>query len=77
MIRLLIIVLSFICTTLHAHVELIYPQGGETFMANSTVVIEWDPSIPHNTENWDLLISSDGGATWDTLQADIHVGTLT
>ena len=46
-------------------------------MANSTVEIEWFPTVPHNTENWDLLISSDGGITWDTLEANIHVDTLT
>ena len=75
--RLLIVVLPFFYTGLQAHVELLYPQGGESFLANSTVEIEWFPSVPHNTENWDLLMSSDGGMTWDTLQADIHVDTLT
>ena len=75
--RLLIVVLYFYFTDLHAHVELIFPQGGESFIANSTIEIEWFPSVEHNTENWDLLISTDGGVTWDTLQANIHVNTLT
>lgn len=64
-------------TSLQAHVELLYPQGGESFIANSTIEIEWFPSVPHDTENWDLLISEDGGITWDTLEANIHVDTLT
>ena len=75
--RLLIVVLCFLHTSLCAHVELIYPQGGEVFISNSTIEIDWFPSTPHDTENWDLLISHDGGITWDTLQADIHVDTLT
>ncbi|MDH3650214.1 MAG: hypothetical protein OEQ53_11055 [Saprospiraceae bacterium] len=75
--RLLIVVLLFFYTGLHAHVELVFPQGGESFITNSTIEIEWFPTVPHNTENWDLLISADGGITWDMLQANIHVDTLT
>ncbi len=75
--RLLIVVLCFLYTGLHAHVELVFPKGGESFVANSMIEIEWFPSVPHNTENWDLLISDDGGMSWDTLQADIHVDSLT
>lgn len=75
--RWLTIVLPFFYTGLHAHVELVFPLGGESFIANSTIVIEWFPTVQHNMENWDLLISEDGGMTWDTLQADIHVDTLT
>lgn len=75
--RWLTIVLPFFYTGLHAHVELVFPQGGELFIANSTIEIEWFPTVPHNTENWDLLISANGGSTWDTLQGNIHVDTLT
>ncbi len=75
--RLLIVVLPFFYTGLQAHVELLFPQGGESFVANTMIEIEWWPSVPHNTENWDLLISADGGMSWDTLQADIHVDSLT
>ena len=75
--RLLIVVLYFFYTGLNAHCELVFPQGGESFIANSTIEIEWFPTVPHDTENWDVLISADGGITWDTLQANIHVDTLT
>ncbi|NND07978.1 MAG: hypothetical protein HKN87_16485 [Saprospiraceae bacterium] len=75
--RMLILVLCCSYIGLQAHVGLAFPQGGESFVANSTIEIEWFPTVPHDTENWDLLISYDGGSTWDTLQADIHVDSLT
>jgi len=59
-----------------AHVGLIYPEGGETFVPGETINIQWEILVSHNTLNWDLLFSSDGGSTWDTIQADIHVDTL-
>lgn len=71
------VVLYFSYAGLHAHVGLVFPQGGESFVANSTIDIEWFPTVPHDTENWDILISTDGGTTWDTLQANIHVDSLT
>ncbi len=75
--RLLILTLFFFYKSLGAHVQLLFPQGGESFIGNSTIEIEWFPTVPHNTENWDLLISTDGGMTWDTLQSNIHVDSLT
>lgn len=75
--RLLIFASLLFYAGLHAHVELVYPKGGESLITNSTVKIEWFPTVPHDTENWDLLVSDDGGSTWDTLQANIHVDTLT
>jgi len=60
-----------------AHVALIYPNGGETFSPGETITVEWQVLVAHNTLNWDLLFSSDGGNTWDTIQADIHVDSLT
>src|SRR4030095_14438606 len=62
---------------LQAHVILDYPQGGETFIVGETVTIQWHVYIPHNTINWDLYFSSDGGNTWQLIQLDIPVGQLT
>ncbi len=62
---------------LKAHVELDYPQGGETFIVGQTVIIEWHVAIPHILLNWDLFYSSDEGVTWDTLQMNIPPDQLT
>jgi len=59
-----------------AHVGLDYPQGGETFIVGETITIQWHVIIPHNTLNWDLFFSVDGGMTWDTLQLDIPTSNL-
>lgn len=56
---------------LMAHVALDYPQGGETFTEGEFVIIQWHIVIPHVTLNFDLFFSSDGGATWETIQMDI------
>jgi len=60
-----------------AHVELVYPDGGETFYPDETITIEWAILVGHNTLNWDLFFSSDGGNTWEVIQLDIPVETLT
>ncbi|MBK8831175.1 MAG: T9SS type A sorting domain-containing protein [Saprospiraceae bacterium] len=62
--------------TLLAHVELDNPLGGETFTVGQTVTIQWHIAIPHNTLNWDVLFSTDGGATWSFIQMDLPVGSL-
>ncbi len=62
--------------SLLAHVELDNPLGGETFIVGQTVTIQWHIAIPHNTLNWDVLFSSDGGATWAFIQMDLPVGSL-
>jgi hypothetical protein len=75
--RLIFILLMQCCAgTLSAHVELDNPLGGETFIVGQTVTIEWHIAIPHNTLNWDVLFSSDGGATWAFIQMDLPVGSL-
>lgn len=65
--------LLFISTSsaLFAHVELDNPMGGETFIGGSTVTVQWHVTIAHVTLNWDLLISTDGGASWDYIQENI------
>jgi hypothetical protein len=59
-----------------AHVDLLNPLGGEIFNAGDTVNIQWQITVNHNIVNWDLFFSSDGGSTWDTIQVDISVGSL-
>ena len=59
-----------------AHVELDYPVGGESFTTGQTVTIQWHIAIAHNTLNWDLFYSSDGGSTWETIQMDLPPGSL-
>ena len=60
-----------------AHVYLDYPQGGETFQANTIITIEWHIAIPHEQLNWDLFFSADGGNTWQPIQLDLPVSQLT
>ena len=59
-----------------AHVALDYPQGGETFIIGESITIQWHVVVPHNTLNWDLYYSPDGGVTWDTIQLDIPTSQL-
>ncbi|MFQ5606182.1 MAG: T9SS type A sorting domain-containing protein [bacterium] len=69
------LILSCACG-LWAHVELDYPQGGETFTAGEMVTLQWHIVIPHNTLNWDLFFSSDGGTSWNVIQQDLPPSEL-
>ena len=64
------------CYFVNAHVALDYPTGGETFIVNEPLTIQWHVVVPHNTLNWDLFYSPDGGVTWDTIQLDIPTSQL-
>ncbi len=59
-----------------AHVAVDYPAGGETFIVGQTINIQWHIVIPHNTLNWDLFFSADGGANWTPIQMDVPAGEL-
>lgn len=63
-------------TISNADVKLIYPHGGELFYPGDTVAVEWQIINSHNTLNWDLFFSSDGGITWDTIMVDIPADSL-
>lgn len=77
MIRIFItMIFSITSILLYSHVNLIYPEGGEVFDPGEEVLIEWEEQIPHDTENWDLYFSDDGGVIWQELQLDIHPDTL-
>lgn len=66
-----IVVLMFIPFGLSAHVQLDYPQGGETFYSGDSINIQWTEVIHHNTMNWELYYSADGGSTWQVIDDDI------
>lgn len=59
-----------------AHVTLVYPTGGETFVPGSEVKIEWQLVISHGDQDWDLYFSSDGGLHWEAIQLDMPVAVL-
>lgn len=58
------------------HVDLLNPQGGETFNQGDIITIQWREVLQHNTLNWDLLFSSDGGITWNSIGIDIDANSL-
>jgi len=62
--------------SIHAHVGLDYPLGGETFIVGQSIMIHWHIVVPHETVDWDLFLSLDGGVTWDTIQLDIPIDEL-
>ena len=65
------LMVGWACMTLHAHVELKYPEGGEIFHPGETVNIVWVETVSHSTFNWDLFYSVDGGLTWIILKEDV------
>lgn len=58
----------------YGHVELNYPQGGDTLQGGQQILVQWVETIPHDTQNWDILFSPDGGQTWNTIAVDIAPG---
>ena len=73
---LILLCVGAVAAQLSAHVDLDYPSGGEVFSAGGTVIIQWTEAVPHDTENWDLFYSSDGGTTWDTVMIDVPYAFL-
>ncbi len=67
--------LTFVASV-SAHVTLVYPTGGETFVPGSEVKIEWRLVISHGDQDWDLYFSSDGGLHWEAIQLDMPVAVL-
>jgi len=55
------------------HVDLTNPKGGEVYHTGESVNVSWVEVQAHTTLNWDLLFSTDGGLTWDTVKANIPV----
>lgn len=59
-----------------AHVDLIYPVGGEEIFIGDTLEIEWEIVITHNLENWDIYFSDNGGQSWSTIELDYSKDSL-
>jgi hypothetical protein len=59
-----------------AHVAVDYPVGGEVFMPGTVVTISWHIVIPHDTQNWDVYYSEDGGSSWLPIQIDVPSNQL-
>lgn len=59
-----------------AHVDLLNPVGGENYIPGQLVNIEWEEVLSHNSLNWDILFSGDGGASWDTVKSNIPISTM-
>ena len=60
-----------------AHVNLLSPEGGETFGPGQTVVVQWEIFIPHDQMDWDLYYSTDNGDTWLPVALNLPVAQLT
>ena len=73
---ILLLFCVFVVLNSKAHVNLINPIGGEVFNAGETIIIQWEVVISHNTENWDLFFSGDGGITWNPIELDIAEDSL-
>ena len=57
----------------YAHVDLTYPEGGETFYSGDTVTITWVQVQAHDIQNWELYYSPDGGDTWEEISINIAI----
>lgn len=68
--------LFFTFSKIHAHAELIYPSGGETFKPGDMITIKWKVLIDHGAHNWDLYFSSDGGKNWEEIDLDLNESVL-
>ncbi len=62
----MLLVLATTAFQTHAPLGLLYPTGGETFNPGDTVLIRWEEIVSHNTQNWDLYFSSDGGSNMES-----------
>ncbi len=61
-----------LCPAAAAHVQLLSPNGFETFRGQSTVLIEWFDSVSHGNEvSYTLEYSSDGGVHWTLIAANL------
>ncbi|MCF6170348.1 MAG: T9SS type A sorting domain-containing protein [Bacteroidales bacterium] len=54
-----------------AHVELLYPEGGNSFNSGDSIVISWVELATHDTQNWELYYSPDGGENWEVISKNI------
>ncbi len=63
--------------TASAHVNLLGPLGGEKFDIGSSVTVEWQVHVSHDTQDWDLFYSTNGaGGPWKELAMDLPAGDI-
>ncbi len=60
-----------------AHVGFTAPAAGGTYEPGQTVTLTWEILITHTLQNWDLELSTDGGATYRDVAIDLSPDTLT
>jgi len=73
-----VVLIMLVCWVLtlssaNAHIEMVYPKGGEVFKPGSVIAIQWRRTVSHNQMNWDVYYSSDGGTTWQAIKLDLPV----
>jgi len=72
----LLILGTFFMFPVSGHVSLTNPKGGEEYHSGDSVNVTWVEVQAHTTLNWNLLFSTDGGLSWDTVKADIPLEAL-
>jgi len=55
-----------------AHVKLNYPIGGEIFAPGDIINIQWQITISHDQDNWDLYFSHDGVENWEVIRLNLE-----
>ena len=62
------IILTFLCShSSSAHINLLGPNGGETFLPGEVITISWEEDQTHVAIDFDLYFSFDGGETWEEI----------
>jgi len=73
---LTIFLISILCSnSSFAHIKLLDPQGGESFVPGEVITISWEEEQTHMAIDFDLYFSSDGGETWEEI-ASLNVDRL-
>lgn len=73
---LTIFLISILCSnSSFAHIKLLDPQGGESFVPGEVIIISWEEEQTHMAIDFDLYFSSDGGETWEEI-ASLNVDRL-
>lgn len=73
---LTIFLISILCSnSSFAHIKLLDPQGGESFVPGEVITISWEEEQTHMAIDFDLYFSSDGGVTWEEI-ASLNVDRL-
>ncbi|MFZ0390235.1 MAG: T9SS type A sorting domain-containing protein [Calditrichia bacterium] len=73
---LFIFSILFSISAVQAHVNVIYPQGGENFNAGEVKNIRWEVAIAHGPNTWELYYSDDGGVEWEIIADGLQQSQL-